>query len=218
MICAIHQPNYLPWLGYFDKIKQADIFIFMDNVQYVKGSWINRCQIRNNEDKKWLSVPILHKGRSGQSINETKIDYKTNWIQKHIKFLEANYRKSACFKKYFPDIKKILEQKMENLTDLNVTLIKKITKWLNLETKFIKGSQLKVYGQGTDLLINMVKAAGGDTYLCGGGAEGYQEDEKFTRAGITLRYQNFQHPVYNQQSGEFIPGLSIIDMLFNVKP
>ena len=215
MICAIHQPNFLPWLGYFDKIKQADIFIFMDNAQYTQGTWINRCYIRKDKNKQWLTVPVLHSGRFGQKISETETNYKTNWAEKHLKTLELDYGKAPYFKKYFPDIKKILEQKHKKLADMNIRLIKKITEWLKSETRFIKGSELKVEGIGTNLLINMVKAAGGDTYLCGGGAEGYQEDEKFGENNIKLIYQNFQHPIYKQQSDEFIPGISIIDFLFN---
>lgn len=216
MIVAIHQPNYLPWLGYFDKIKKSDIFIFMDNVQYTRGSWINRCQIKTSQGKQWLTVPVITSSVFGQKIAEAKIDYKKDWLPTHLKTIELNYKKTPYFGKFFLQIKEILEQKIENLAELNIKLIEKISDLLGLKTKFVVGFSLNVSGQATDLLINMVEAVGGDTYLCGGGAGGYQEDEKFTKSGLKLIYQNFQHPIYNQLFGEFIPGLSITDFLFNI--
>ncbi|MDD2696646.1 MAG: WbqC family protein [Candidatus Pacebacteria bacterium] len=214
-IVAIHQPNYLPWLGYFDKIQRSDIFVFMDNVQYSRGTWINRCQLKNNEGKQWLTIPVITAGVFGQKIKEAKIDYKTDWISSHLGAMETNYKKAPYFDKYYPYIKEILEQKIENLADLNMKLIKKIAELLKFKTKFIKGSELNVVGNATDLLINIVRATGGDSYLCGGGAEGYQEDAKFAENGLKLIYQNFKHPVYKQMFEGFIPGLSIIDYLFN---
>jgi len=216
MIVAIHQPCYLPWLGSLDKIKRSDIFIFMDNAQYTRGSWMNRCWIKNSQGKQWLTIPVITSGVFGQKIAEAKIDYKTDWVPTHLRTLEINYKKAPYFKQYFPFIKKILEQRIESLAELNIKLIKKISDLFGLKTKFVVGSSLNVSGQATDLLINMVKAVGGDAYLCGGGAGEYQEDEKFSKNDLKLIYQNFQHPVYKQLFGEFIPGLSVIDYLFNV--
>jgi len=215
MIVAIHQPNYLPWIGYFDKIKKSDIFIFMDNVQYTRGTWINRCQVKNNKGWQWLTIPVITSGVFGQKINEAKIDNKLDWISTHFGAIETNYKKSLYFDRYYPYIKEILERKIGNLADLNMKLIEKISELLKLKTKFIKGSELDTVGKATDLLINMVKAVGGDSYLCGGGAEGYQENKKFNQNGLKLIYQNFKHPVYKQMFGDFLPGLSIIDYLFN---
>lgn len=215
-IVAIHQSNYLPWLGYFDKIKKSDIFIFMDNVQYTRGSWINRCWIKNSQGKQWLTIPITTSGVFGQTIAEAKIDHKTDWVSAHLETIETNYKKTPYFGKFFPQIKEILEQKIESLAELNIKLIEKITELLRLQAEFIRGSTLNVSGKATDLLIDMVKAVGGDTYLCGDGAGGYQEDEKFSKNNLKLTYQNFKHPIYPQRFGGFIPGLSVIDFLFNV--
>lgn len=216
MTVAIHQPNYLPWLGYFDKIQKSDAFIFMDNVQYTRGSWMNRCWIKNNQEKQWLTIPIITSGFFGQKIAEAKIDYKKNWVSTHLKTIELNYKKTLYFVKFFPHIKKILEQKIESLAELNIKLIEKISGLFGLKAKFVVGSSLNVSGQATDLLINMVKAVGGDAYICGGGAVLYQEDEKFIKHDLKLIYQNFQHPVYPQRFEGFIPGLSIVDYLFNI--
>ena len=214
-IIAIHQPNYLPWLGYFDKIKKSSIFIFMDNAQYTRGSWINRCKIKNSQGWQWLTVPIMTSGKFGQMIAKAKIDYTTDWPSTHLKTIEINYKKSLYFNKFFPLINRILRQKIDNLADLNIELIKKISELLKFKTKFVRGKTLNISGQATNLLINMVKAVEGNTYFYGGGATEYQENDKFKKNSLKLANQNFKHPVYNQLWKNFIPGLSIIDVLMN---
>lgn len=210
---SIHQPNYLPWLGFFDKIRRSDVFIFMDNIQYTKGSWINRVKVKTTHGTKWLSVPVKVKGK--QIIAEIKISKDIDWQRKHLGTLSHSAR-ADFFNEYYPLLKTIINKNWAFLTDMNVNLIKEITKILSLDVKFIKGTDINAKGKKTDLLIDMVRKVGGDTYLYGSGGLEYQENEKFEKAGIELIYQDFKHPIYKQLFGEFSEGLSIVDALFNI--
>lgn len=215
MIVAIHQPNYLPWLGFFDKIKKSDCFIFMDNVQYPRRSWMNRVKIKTKGGEKLLTVPLQVRGNYHEIIKNMRIFDEEPWRKKHLLTIEHNYSKAKYYTKFFPEIEKIITGKQERICELNISLTKLVCEIIKLKPSFILGSALNAEGSGTDLLINMVKAVGGDTYLCGGGASGYQDDEKFSSAGIKLIYQDFKHPEYPQLYGEFIAGLSCIDWIFN---
>ena len=214
-IVSIHQPNYFPWLGYFHKIKKSDIFILMDNAQYTKGSWINRSKVKNKNNWQWLTVPVITSNSFGQKIKDAKIDYKKKWVENHLGIIRENYKETPHFKDYYFFIKEILEKNIENLSDLNIEIIKKIMNLLEIKTKIIKGSTLNVKGKSTDLLVSMTKAVEGDIYLSGNGSDEYLDSEKFNKNNLKLIFQEFKHPVYRQNSKEFIPGLSIIDALMN---
>lgn len=214
MIVAIHQPNFLPWIGYFYKILKCDIFVFLDNVQYTKNSFINRNKIKTSQGEMWLTVPVSFD--FGQKILEVKINNNSDWKEKHIKTLELNYKKAPFFKEIYEMIKGIYnEKKWTYLVDLNITLILEICNYLDIRRKFIRASDLEVEGKSTELLISIVKKLGGDMYLSGFGGAKYQEEELFEKSNIKLQYYNFKHPIYNQLWGEFISNLSILDLLFN---
>ena len=216
MIVGIHQPNYLPWLGYFYKVAQSDVFVFLDNVQYSKNSIINRNKIKTPKGAAWLTVGVLAKGRFGQLINEVEINNATSWSHVHEKSISQNYSKTPYFKKYNDFLAAIYHRRWEKLVDLNEALIELNCDLLGIKSvKFIRASELNVSGQSTELLINICKAVGGDTYLSGFGGKEYMDENAFAQAGISLRYYDFEHPTYNQLWGEFIPDLSIIDLLFN---
>jgi len=214
MIVAIHQPNFLPWIGYFYKIAKSDIFVFLDNVQYTKNSFINRNKIKTSQDVIWLTIPISFK--FGQLINEVKIDNKTDWRKKHLRTLEMNYKRSNFFKEVFELIKRIYYLKnWQNLSDFNISLIKTIISYLDLNKTLVQSSSLDIQGKNTKLLIQIVKKVDGDVYLSGFGGAKYQEETSFKNEGIELVYYNFRHPAYKQLWNDFIPNLSIIDLLFN---
>lgn len=216
MIVAIHQPNFLPWLGYFYKMARCDIFVFLDNIQYTKNSFINRNRIKTPQGKLWLTVPAKVKGRSGQLIRDVEIDNKTDWRNKHLKTLEMNYKKANIFKQVYKNTKEVYFAKdWNNLCAFNVKLLHYALSITNLRKKLVIASELKAKGKGTPLLINIVKELGGDTYLSGFGGANYQQENLFRDAGIALVYSDFKHPVYPQLWGEFVPNLSIIDLLFN---
>lgn len=217
-VVAIHQPNYLPWLGYFDKIRRADVFVLLDTVQYAKESWINRVKIRAGDAESWLTVPVLTRGRVGQAIRDTEIDGTSGWARKHLQALRTWYGRAPGFRRVFPVLEELLARPWTRIAELNEALLRTLCALQGLATPLVRASGLAAggaAGAGTDLLIALVRAAGGDTYLCGGGAGGYQEDAKFAAAGIALVYQDFKPDPYPQTGAGFLPGLSAVDWLMN---
>lgn len=220
-IVAIHQPNFFPWLGYFDKISRADIFLVMDNVQFPRtsrGTWCNRVKLIVGRRAAWVTMPIVRTHSELRIIRDMQIDNSKDWREKLLRSIKINYCRASFFKEIFPFIEKLVNNPTNNLVEYNLTAIRSLVSALQLSPdKLILGSSLGVKGNATDLLIAMIKAIGGSAYLCGGGAAGYQEDNKFSEAGIELVYQNFKHPTYEQYGvRKFIPGLSIMDSLFNI--
>jgi len=213
-IVAIHQPNFLPWLGYFYKIYKADVFVFLDNVQFSKNSYQNRVKIKTTQGALWLTQPVLH--NFGQLTNKTKLNNHDKWIDKHLKTLEMNYKKAKYFEEIYNLLKEVYFKKnWEYMSEINITFIKSICNYLGIEKKFLLATDLNLQGSSTDLLIAIIKKVGGNTYLSGIGGKKYQDEEKFAQSNIKLIYSDFTHPIYPQLWGEFIPWLSIIDLLFN---
>lgn len=213
MIVSIHQPQYLPWLGYIDKIDRADIFILLDNVQYKKNEWQNRNRIKTAQGWQWLTVPVLY--RYPEKINEVKINNKVDWIRKHRTAIETNYIKAPYFKKYFPYLEDIYERNWERLADINTALIKLLVELFGIKKKIIIASDIETRDALDYRLIDLCKAAGGDVYLSGRDGQKYMDFAVFDKAGIKVLIQDFKHPVYPQLYRGFEPNLSSIDILFN---
>jgi hypothetical protein len=216
-VVGIHQPNFFPWLGYFDKIRKSDVFILMDNVQYPKGSWVNRVRVLVNRQPAWLTLPVARHAVPERRIVDVRSDERTPWREKIRKTLQANYARTPHFREVLPILSDLIANPATSVADFNSNAIVELARLLGIDRpRIVRGSALDAGGSATDLLISMVRSVGGDTYLAGGGAAEYQEDEKFARAGLSLSYQSFRHPVYRQLGvSEFIPGLSIIDALFH---
>lgn len=214
MIVTIHQPEYLPYIGFFDRISRADIFVILDNVQYQKNAFINRNKIKTFDGWQWLTVPVKQR-EALKNINEIEISNEIDWRVKHWKALLYNYNKAPYFKKYSDFFEKLYKQNWTSLANLDIYLIENIMDMLGLKKEIKKSSLLKANGKADDLLINICKELGADTYFSGPGGRGYMDLEKFKEQNINVVFQEFTHPVYAQQFGEFIPNLSIIDLLFN---
>ena len=218
-IVAIHQPNFFPWLGYFDKIARADVFCLMDNVQFPKkgGTWTNRVRLLVSGKPTWITAPVDRSYHGVRPIAQMQISNDPVWRTKLLKTVRTAYAKAACFQEVFPFLEDLITNPTRCLAEYNEGAIRHTCDAIGLkETEIVRGSTLEVEGEATDLLISMVRALDGTAYLCGGGAGGYQEDEKFSEAGIELIYQNFRHPVYSQApQREFVAGLSIIDALLH---
>lgn len=217
LVCAIHQPNFFPWMGYFDKIYQSDIFVFLDDIQHPKncGGWINRVKLNSHGKEKWFTCPISRP--SGfQKINNVKFA-DSGWKTDFVNVIDNYYSKYKNFKRTKQILNDILDltQEVNLLAEFNMMAIQYFSNFLGYDCTFIKKSDLKIDSKSTDMLIDVCKAVGADTYLCGGGASGYQEDQKFELHQINLRYQNFTPEVYGNSS-QFIPGLSIIDYLMTI--
>ena len=219
-IVAIHQPNFFPWLGYFDKIARSDVFVLLDNVYFPKtgGTWGNRVKLIVSGKEQWITIPIVRSYHGQRRINEMKINNSLDWRARILKTIQLNYGSFPYFKEVIPIVETLINNPTDNLADFNITAIRTLARKLGILTdKFILGSALKIDNGGNNLLIEITKAVGGTTYMCGGGAEGYQDDVLIETSGLNLVYQDFEHPIYIQKhSKTFIPGLSIIDALFNL--
>lgn len=205
------QPTYLPWSGYFGMIEKADLFIIYDNVQFVKQSWQQRNRIMTSDGVQWLTVPIQSK--FGQDINEIKIDNKTRWWKKHMKSIVYSYGKSLYFDDEF--INDIYNKDWIKLVDLNMYIIKKIMKYLHINTKIMLSSEINSKGKKTDRIIDILLKVNADEYITQYGTKEYIDPEKFRDNHIKLYWFDFKHPIYNQRYGNFVSYMSVIDMIFN---
>ena len=216
MKIAIHQPNYLPWIGFFDKLDQVDYFVLLDNAIHSKSGFVHRNKIKTPTDSFTLTVPLKNKE---SPINEILIANETNWNLKHWKAIEFNYKKSPYWHLYKDGFENIFLQKWPYLSDLNITLIKHITFLLSIDTHLVKESDLNMnLGNRNTRNINIVSFLNGTIYISGEGARIYNDSQLFKEHNIELIYQKFTHPSYPQRWGQFIPNLSIIDMMFNCGP
>jgi len=220
-VVAIHQPNFYPWLGYFNKISNCDIFIILDNVQYQKGKSAknisNRVKIIINKEPHWLTVPLVQNYSGTRTYQEMELIPQESWRKQITKTIELNYKKAPFFDEIFPIVANSLLMPTNNLAEFNLAGIMAIMNLLDMKSsKIIKSSSLNISENSTQRLIALIEAVGGKTYLSGRGGGKYQDENLFKEAGITLVYNDFLHPEYPQFSNEkFIPGLSIIDALMN---
>jgi hypothetical protein len=216
MVVTVHQPQFLPWLGYVDKIDQSDIFVILEDVQYKKQEYQNRNRIKTPKGPVWLTVPVMIKGLSDQNINETLIDNQSDWRRRHLSLLKENYRKAPFFSEYYPEIEAFYMQKRwELLSELNIEMLMYIFNKLGVTTTVRNSTEISVEGVKTLRNVNITLAMGGDTYLSGQGAKEYLEEDLFDNAGVKLRFQEYSHPVYPQLSGEFAPYMGVFDLMFN---
>lgn len=218
-LCAIHQPNFFPWMGYFDKIRQADVFVLMDDVDYPKsgsggmGSWSNRVKINIQGNAQWFGCPI-DKKTGDKRIKDVLIAKDPKWRRKALKTLQLNYAKAQNFKPAMELIEPLINNPTHSLSDYNISSITTICKALDIESEFVIQSDLQTEKASTEVLIEICQKVGADAYLAGGGAGGYQEDDKFEAAGIKLVYQDFKPEAYGPED-KFIPGLSVLDYLMH---
>jgi hypothetical protein len=215
---VIHQPNYLPGLTYFDKIAAADVFVLLDNVQYIKRNWINRNRIKTADGPQWLTVPVVTKGRYTQTITETPVDNSRSWQREHTMALRLNYARAPHFDDLAPSILDALQGTWDHLAEMNEELLCLLCRVLGISTPFMRASELGVDGSSSALLAGICTAVGADRYLSGPGGRKYMDVDVFAAAGIDLVFHDYQHPTYRQLHGTFEPDLSVCDLLFNEGP
>ena len=214
MIVAVHPPQYLPWLGYFDKIDRADLFVLLDTVQFKKNEWQNRNRIKTAQGWQWLTVPVTY--RFPQRIDQVKINPQSNWARKHLLALRTNYSRAPHFCDYFELFEEVLTEKRQGLAALNIRLVRELAGLLGISTPLRLASELGGLPEGPDeRLIAICQHLGAEVYLAGIGGRAYMNLEKFEKAGIEVVFQEFEHPVYPQLYGDFLPNLSVVDLLFN---
>jgi hypothetical protein len=215
MRVAIHQPEHLPWLGYLDKARKADRFIFLDTVAFKKNYFENRNRIRTPQGWGWLTVPVLTKGKFGQAFNDVEINNKTRWAEVYVRTIRQNYSKAAYWKEFGPELEAILLRPWERLVDLNLALIQFLWTAFEIRTPAQRASEINAPGKKGDLLLNICRAAGCSVYLSGPIGREYLDETVFSEAGITVEYHSFIHPEYRQLTPPFLHGMSSIDLLLN---
>jgi len=214
MKAAIIQSNFFPWKGYFDIIHDADIFVFLEDVQYTKNDWRNRNKIKTPFGAKWITVPI--KGGINQKIFEVQISNSTNWIEKQKRQIDAAYSRAQFYDCFKEEITNIYLKKFDLLSELNIYAIKKISKLLDIDTKFLNSTDIKINGIKTEKIIHICQEVGATSYISGPAAKAYINENDFINAGITLKYKDYNsYPEYPQLWGKFDHNVSIIDLLFN---
>ena len=219
MNVVILQPSYIPWRGYFDQIRRADLFIFYDDVQYDKHGWRNRNQIKTAQGKQWLTIPVHSAGvTQGVPIRDVKIDQGKPWAKNHLKALTISYSKAPYFKKYLPLLESFYDRRDESIADFTIETTIALTRELgNNHTRFMRSSELDgIDGQKTNRLIQILKRVGATHYISGPSAQDYIEAEKFAAVNITLEFMTYDYPEYPQLYPPYDPFVSVLDLLFMV--
>jgi WbqC-like protein family len=217
MKVVITQPTYLPWIGYFDLIDQADLFIVLDNVQFEKQSWQQRNRIRTATGLQWLTVPVKFRGRLGQLIREVEIRDAEFW-QSHVRAIELAYRRTPNFNSYLPDLRGLLQKLSTGLlVDLNIGLLHWFLQVLQIRTPVVTASSLGQTGKRTELLANLCECVGATHYLSPLGSAAYllSEANILQQRGVEILFQNYEHPTYRQLFEPFCAFACIADLLFN---
>ena len=215
MTIAIHQPNFIPWLGYFYKIKHCDCFVLLDDVQYSKNSLINRNKIRCKAGEQWVTMPVLHSGCFGQRINETHMSLFEKHYNKFIHAIQMNYSRAPFFDEILP-LLAVDDFSCDLLSDFNERLIRRFIDYLEIKTPIRKASDLvSIEGCSTDRLVSICKILGANKYLAGFGGKNYQDDVLFYQAGVEPIVSSFSYPHYTQLYEPFLPNMSVVDVLMN---
>lgn len=215
MRISIMQPTYLPWLGYFELMYNCDIFVFLDDVQFVKKTWHHRNKLKSVNGELLLTVPILSKGKYKQYIKDVVIDNESPWMRKHLKTIIINYCKASFFNKYIQRLESIYSFNYQKLIDLNLAIIEFLKQEIGIDTKIICSSDLNVNGFKNDKIISICKSLKADILYNTWGAKEILDLELFDKNGIKLILQEYKHPVYRQLNGNFISHLSALDLLLN---
>jgi hypothetical protein len=216
MILSAHQPAYLPWLGYFDKIARADVFVYLDTVQFEKNSFINRNRIKTPQGALWLTIPVKTRGHTTASLRTTEIDDAQPWRAKHLKSIEMNYRKAPRFEECFPKIEALIRMPESNLAEYCFHQLRFWLDELAIDTQVVRSSELPVKSTKSDLVLDLCRHFGVQHYLSGALGRDYLVEHDFKNAGIAIEYQSFVPQTYCQLWGDFIPYLSALDWWMNM--
>ena len=209
---AIHQPHYMPWLGYLAKWAAADEFVFLDTVQYEKNGWQNRNRIKTPAGPRWLTVPVH--ARLGTPIAEVTVDAAQPWAERHLRLIEEAYATASHLAPHRDALRALLGTKWEQLAALAVASAQWLARAVGVTTPAVLASTLDATATGpTERLIALCRAVGADTYLAGRDGARYMEVDRFAEAGIRVLYQDYAHPRYTQLHGEFVPNCSSLDLL-----
>jgi len=213
---VIHQPDFLPYLGFFHRFLSADEFIVLDHVQFVSSSrgWTHRDKIKTPAGERWLSLSV-NKAPRGTPINKIELSRSVDWVRDNLNLLKQNYRAAPFFEEVFPLIVAMYDEPPRLMVDFNMRSIELLMDLLDVRLPWVCSSTLQPRGSSNELLVDLLGKVGATHYLSGSGARDYMQPEKFACSGIEVVWQQFTQPVYPQQFGAFVPHLSSLDLLFN---
>ena len=216
MIVSAHQPNFAPWLGFFDKALHSDVLVLLDTVQFIKRGYQNRARIKAAGGPQWLTVPVISKGRYDQATRDVEIDATAKWRAVHLRTLRTVLARAPHRDELLDVVEPVYARDdLHRLADLNVALVRAVADRLGIATRLVLASELELDGSSTRLMVGLTRAVGGDVYLSGPTGRQYLEPELFDEAGLELRYHGFSPFEYPQQHGAFEPGLSCLDYVAN---
>ena len=211
---AVLQPGYLPWLGFFDQLGRADVFVHYDDVQFDKHGWRNRNRVKApSGEPHWLTVPVRHGG--WPHLQDVEIDNRGPWARKHVATLRHFYARAPFLDRYLPELADLLQRPWERLVALDTAVTDLLARWLGLRSEVHYASQLGVPGTRSERLLALCRHFGARRYLSGSAARSYLDTALFERHGIEVVWQDYAHPVYPQLHGAFVSHLSVVDLLFN---
>ena len=220
MKIVISQPMYFPWIGMFEQVRLCDLFIYYDDVQFSKGSFTNRVQIKSNDHEgfKWLTVP-LKSFKLGQKINEIEIDENKNWRNQHLELLKQLYKDAPNKMEMISIVEHLFSlQHLKTISDLSKASMELVFEYYKLNTnkQFLTSSELAIVGNSSQRVFDLVKHFSGSEYITGHGAKNYLDHELFEKNGISVEYMDYERTSYPQQFGIFNPHVSILDLIANV--
>ena len=220
MILSVHQPQYLPWLGYFDKVAGSDLFVFLDLPQFKKREFQNRNRIKGANGEIWLTVPVVSKGKFDQAIKDTQIDNSQDWQKSHWQSMLQNLKKAPYWDRYSPGLQAFYTTPYDNLCDLNLKMSLWFFEQLGLNTPWKIESEIGTSTVSTERLIELCQKTGATEYYSGSGGKDYMDQERFKQENLGLSFQHYSHPSYPQRFADkgFLPYMSIVDLLMNVGP
>lgn len=218
MRISIQQPEFFPWLGFFDKMLRVDKIVYLDNIQFKKRYFENRNRVRTYEGWTWIVTPVITKGRYKQNINEVEIDNSRAWRKKLIGTIEHNYRGAPFWQELGPELCRIVMNPMNRLAELNLAVIQLMLKKMGLTTAWVLASSLNTQHHGSDLILEICEKMGAREYLSGRDGKEYLNLGMFEKKGISVHFQNFVHPIYHQFHGGFEQAMSVVDLYFNMGP
>lgn len=214
MKITIHQPEHMPWLGLFHKINMADVYVVLDNVQFRKNYFLNRNKIKTANGWTWINVPVNHNIET--LIKDVQIASDSRWKKKWWDTIFYSYKKASNFNNYSDELENLVNENWTNLSQLNISLLKFFCNHLEIKTDFILASELDIDGKASDLILNICKKMGAESYVSGISGRDYLKLDDFKNNNITVTFQEFHHPVYKQLYAEpFVPCMSVADLLFN---
>jgi len=221
---AIHQPNFIPWLGLFDRIARVDRFVFFDHVQALRGkSWLTRNRLLNNGEPRWMTVPVQRSGKGLQRVSEVLIVPGPAFPDKQLRTLDIEYGHHPFYAETAALVHRIFTAGHESVAELNTQFTRGTCAALGISAEFVSSTQLMADDEGlrtaagNDLVLRTCVAAGGDAYLSGDGCMDFIDPDAFGAAGVSFAFQEFRHPVYDQwRRTDFVSHLSVIDALCNL--